>query len=288
MAYTSINAALHEAHARGQEHDRKRRIIPVHPPPPKQQTPIPRSLRSTIIQRVTNQARREFNPLIESLQRQKARLAPAYQRDLASAQGYVDLASQGIQDVSLKGLEGRYKSQVASELANRAADVEQSAPILAQEQTQEYRADRQSAQQDIIGARLDKQQAIAQGTASAFDVARTDLHGQALREETRARARNARIRADRPDAGPGGQRKADRADRKENQADFRKELALALHYVDQIIHSSDNAEQKSRLDDGTATMDDWSGLEQLVGQREGIGGPAAQRAIELTQQRFGY
>lgn len=228
-------------------------------------------LRALLRRRVTRQNRKEWNPEIQALLAQRAQLHQQLQRELAGIHNFTDSASQAIESIPLRGLHGRYKRQVAEDLAARAAAIQQSVPLLASEARSDALTAKQALANKILTARIDKKQAIESELQSAVNSATTDAQAAIKARESRQRSR----RSDQRD-----REKEQRKARQERQ----HELNLAKYEIQRLFAA--NPDLAKQIHDGTAGPDVWAGLEERVRQAEGIGLAAARKAVAALRAAY--
>lgn len=149
------------------------------------------ALKSRLRRRSDRQASRIHNPEIDALKAQKAaidRALNAEVRDIEQTVGAVQSSLQGsLAGLKDAGLKGRFLKDAQSELVSRQGDLAQSIPYLTAEAQDTATAERMGLRSDIIGARVDREQAAAEKYGSLLDEARTDAEAISNRRRTRDR-----------------------------------------------------------------------------------------------------
>jgi hypothetical protein len=141
-------------------------------------------------------AHRIFAPEIQALRGQKQAVKRQYRRDVRSNRGAINFTQQAISQVPLKGLTGKARQQVASEMALSSKDVAASLPFLNAEARAARTERLADIQSDIIGARVDQAQDAARRYASLLGQEATYQTGQAkartdVRKDRRERRKGA-------------------------------------------------------------------------------------------------
>lgn len=135
---------------------------------------LPAALRQRFQHRASNYAHRLYDDQIAALRARRTGIRRQYQRDLNSAQGAINFTQNAIQQVPLKGLHGRYRQEVAAEIAQSSSDVAKSFPALKAEARAVRRDSMTELQDKILGARIERQQTAARTLNSLLGEARTD------------------------------------------------------------------------------------------------------------------
>jgi hypothetical protein len=221
--------------------------------PVAENTQVPAGLRDRIIDRATAETQAATRPLIQQLRAQMPALREAMQREVRSIEGANEAAASAVQDVSLRGLHGQARKQLAEELASREADIFASTPLLASEARQTFQEQKGELRTDIAEAKAQQASGIAEAIAAALGSTRTQLHSRAEAESTDALAT---LKENTKERGEGGT--------------HRKQFNLAL------------AEAKRLLEQYPAgvpqTEAQWRAFARTIAEGEGIDSLAAARA----------
>lgn len=153
---------------------------------------IPRRYRQRLKRRAARSAAREFNPKIQALQSQKQAVRRQYRRDVAANRGVINYTQDAIAQVPLKGLSGRYRNQVAQEMALSSKDVAASLPSLNAEARAVRSEGLMDIRSDILDTRIDKAQESAQDYESLLGKAATYFSSKGDEASDRAEKRKAK------------------------------------------------------------------------------------------------
>lgn len=245
---------------------------------------IPRGYRRRLLAQARRQAQREFGPEIRALRGSKKAVRRQYRRDVKANRGVVNYTQDAISQVPLKGLSGRYRNQVAEEMALSSKDVAASLPAL----NAEARGVRNEAlagiNEDILNARIDKQQESATDYESLLGKAATYFSSKNKDEATeRAERRKAKrqrqqdlhvasrramtlLLTTKPDFRPWG----DKSIRQFGSADnawraFERQLAREAEIPDHIAESAIKRLRR-RLDRPTSHPGPYGGVSRIEAQ----------------------
>lgn len=152
----------------------KRSHVPI-----AENTRIPPGLRQRLIEQATAETQAATQPLIDQLRAQLPALRQAMHREVRSIKGANQYAADQVADVSLKGLHGLARKQLAEELASREAGILASTPLLAAEARQTGREQIGEAKTDIATAQAQQQAGVAKAIAAALSSAQTQIHSRA-------------------------------------------------------------------------------------------------------------
>lgn len=212
------------------------------------------------IRRRSRQAGQPYRAEQRALNKQMGRLERQRQRDLASVGGMVDafadVASDAQRDLRRSGLRGYERRQVAREIANRAADVAQSAPYLRAQIRSEYAPQFGELRSQIAQSMFERRKAVQDRYNELLSAAR---------ENKRKRESE----------------KAERRKKRQEALRIAQETAAMLHRVDMADPSSDNYALFARQPDAY-----WNRLVLDVANSEGVRDPRiAQMVVEDLRRR---
>jgi hypothetical protein len=135
---------------------------------------IPRKLKQRFRKQSNRAARRIYGPEIQMLRGQRRGVRKQYQKDVQAAKGAINFTQSAINQVPLKGLSGRYRKEVAGELALASKDVAASFPALKAEARATRNEELSSVRDDILTARINKEKKAGETYNSLLSEARTD------------------------------------------------------------------------------------------------------------------
>lgn len=210
-----------------------------------QQRPKRRTIqqkKKRISRRVETQARKEFRPEIKAARKSVTKLKKQRARDLAAvpkAADYLRSAlSQAMGEAKDSGLKGRYLQQTLGELTAMKSDAARMVPL--------------------------EQRAVRQEYASPLNTARSALATQKSQRAEQMRTEyETRVKEMRTAAASS------------NGGDLRKEIGLATDEMRRIL-TEIPPNELADLKAGKAAA--WTGMERLIGDREGVNSPAAIKA----------
>lgn len=221
---------------------------------------LPKRLRKRLQHRADAAARREYAPQIAGLRDVKGRLRQQMENALAADAAAIQQSGQAIQNVPLRGLHGADRRILAGSLAEMAAANEGALPSLQAQTQAEYRPQILGAQQDVINARIAREQTAASNYNTGLTEARGDVE-QYLRSQ-----------------------QADQADHQQNQHENARAFKVALLGASSL-YTQIEAKAPDHL---PKTDDEWEGFLELVMDEEGVNDRiTAQKAVEELRKRLG-
>lgn len=227
---------------------RNRENIPTVGPHGANEVHLSPALKEILLRRATREIHQETDPTIQALQAQLPALQQALHQEVSSIKGANEVAANAVSDVSLKGIHGLARKQLADELASRQADILASTPFLASEARTDYKSQVADQQQKIAMAQAEQEEGIAKAYHGALSASRTDAQ--------------AFIKA-KDKAG-------DRAsDRRQSSKEMHQQVNAALFEAKALLEAAH----------GYIPMNDaeWRVFSREVGKAEGVSSPAAVR-----------
>lgn len=239
---------------------------------------VPRRIRRRFRRRADRYAEQIYGPEIEALQQRSDQIKRQYRRDKRAARGAVNFAQEAVSDVPLTGLTGRYRREVAGELAARSADIAASFPFMVAEARQTRNEALTDNRDAILDARISQQKEEAQTFQSLMGEARTDIETylKERAQEAEAKKEEARTEAD---------------ERHQNIKDRRKEVRIALRTATNLLAAmKDNRRPWSdaAIDRFGSEDASWGVFEEMLADEGDISREAAALAIEALRNRMQY
>lgn len=224
------------------------------------------AVRRMLTRQANRMVHRETDPLIAQLQAQVPALHEALASERRSIQAANDMAAQAVSDISLKGIHGQTRHQLADELVSRQADIQASTPFLMSDARQEYQEQKGTLLQDIAKAQAEQQGAIGSTLNSLISTAKTQARGASKTAATDALA----TLEERADAGSGA------------SAEVNAALAEARRLLTAHPDSVPRTDQQ------------WANFLDYVEQGEGVSDPNAaaeavkriRAMVEANQTKF--
>jgi hypothetical protein len=210
------------------------------------------------------QASREWDPQIEALRGQKKAVRRQYRRDVAANRGTVAYTQDAINQVPLKGLSGRYRNQVAAEMALSSKDVAAALPSMNAEARLAMREGLSEISSDVLDARIDKQQEAANDYESLYSKAATYFSSKGDEASDRAE-----------------KRKAKRQRQQDLHVASRRAMTLLLTTKEDFRPWGDKSVRQFGSEDNA-----WRAFERQLAREAEIPDPAAEAAIRRLRKRL--
>lgn len=236
---------------------------------------LPRRLRRQIKRRSNRYADKVYGPQIAALRGQKRAVRRQYRQDVAANRASIDMTQDALKDVPLKGLHGRYRRQVAQELAASSADVARSLPLLNSEAAATRSEAMLGVRQDIVDTKVDEAQLAARTAYQLMKEARSDAAAK-----LKARHQHA-----------VDNRQAKRQRKGELQTAVRIANNLFLQTPDEFRPWGSATINGFRDDDGNkqppvSQTEWWRRFEEEVRRQSDVSGRSAREAIKVLRRQL--